>query len=736
MPGSSHWAWIHAVGRAAIAHSLSLLHDRPDTSKACPESEVSPAIESNLAMIRTILGSAPADQLHTTDRKEYSLLCNLWSNTYASDEFDDSLLVLASCHTNRFVREAAAGLIASLAAPRRGPAAAAAGAADRPTSPPIGVAAGGALSGGGGGSRPGSPPVAALPASGPSMQNVARAALAVPVPHGATAPTDKRENVSNGWRAVAQVLGHLMRDNWSQVRFAAVEACGAFMQLAFGAAQSGSAAPGGLCGEPLKGVLDIVLPPLILNRYFSASGVSAAANQRWRSMHELGLGSIQEVEARAVATGEFLVAEAQSSPNHAVRGAAALVLAELGSKLSEATRLAVAPAGLKVLLHLLGDTVATVRRSAAVAVQRLLVGSPFALSSCSEEGRTDGAGPSASGADGGEDGDEKDHLPDIRNAAIRALAVACTDHVADVATESGRALGIACRLLGWEAREQLAAWLELEIDATRRQVQSGTGVGASSGAGNDPSSSAAGSLAEAGVDYDSDGADNLHSHALPPELRAGGSDQQSSGGSSKAQLLRLPRVKLDTVRAPTVTSSGPSGEQGNDSAATSAATSASSGSPATPADQRRTDPCWSLLAGIAACDELAAAEGSPGAMPPAAKKSRFGGGGSGTGAAQSGAVRMPVGADEEEAGGPAERVLAQLLRASASEGHSSIAQARRAVLEGLAPPCEKLGKSATKRVLARAESALVTLAREASGDPLDPDTAAARVAGRECLRGM
>ena len=228
---------------------------------------------------------------------------------------------------------------------------------------------------------------------------------------------------------------------------------------------------------------------------------------------------------------------------------------------------------------------------------------------------------------------------------------------------------------------------------------------------------------------------------MPPSMRAGGSDQESTGGlragGSFGQSRPLPLPPLSSVRPP-----------------------ARSSLPVLfPGARSEQAPWWPVVAAVAAADELASSEGSPGSLPEA-KRARLGAGS---------AAWAPRGSgDDEQLVGPAERLLGFVLRAAASEGHLSCAAMRCTVLEQLPVPCEKLGKSATKRILSLVEGALAVLAQEAGGESLvlpcsaaggsarfvdpdldglgarigsvatgsDPKSGAARIAGRACLSGL
>lgn len=144
-----------------------------------------------------------------------------------------------------------------------------------------------------------------------------------------------------------------------------------------------------------------------------------------------------------------------------MRSAAALVLAELGSKLGDAARQAVAPAALACLLSLLGNNVVSVRKSAAVAVQRIAAGSPQVLADCVF--KAPDSDPSHAAQPSKSDSESKAvSLPG--EAAIECLRLACADHSPETVSEAGRALGIVCRILGGDARTSLAQWLSEKIE--------------------------------------------------------------------------------------------------------------------------------------------------------------------------------------------------------------------------------------------------------------------------------
>lgn len=269
-----------------------------------------------------LLSLVPEDYLNVSTKEvsapssRLEVLLPLWQTPGRGSA--QAILTLGSRHQNRFVRASAAKLAAALAR----------------LQPPMGTGAGSERD-----QMPifrGSPPLGAKPApqtSAPAGASISPP-LEAPGSSGATrvfecgtwqlldapvvsedqvqkqegggsapsrAKVDAPQDARTGWGIIAEAVAHGMNDNWSLVRFAAVEACGSLMRAAFGATQRGSAQiRGHLATHPLNEVLDIALPPLILNRYFSAAGVSSAANAEWRGMHGVGVNSIAEVEHRAV----------------------------------------------------------------------------------------------------------------------------------------------------------------------------------------------------------------------------------------------------------------------------------------------------------------------------------------------------------------------------------------------------------------------------------------------------
>jgi len=116
---------------------------------------------------------------------------------------------------------------------------------------------------------------------------------------------------------IAKSLALGLSDNWSQVRMAACVATRQFFTT---------------MGNVDAVYLDILIPPMCLNRYYVAEGVRVYSQQTWLTVtKKQGVHLVEEHISSVVA---FYVSQS-SADNHAVREAACACIAELGSKVSK-----------------------------------------------------------------------------------------------------------------------------------------------------------------------------------------------------------------------------------------------------------------------------------------------------------------------------------------------------------------------------------------------------------------
>jgi len=116
---------------------------------------------------------------------------------------------------------------------------------------------------------------------------------------------------------VAKSLALGLSDNWSQVRMAACFATRQFF-TSLGAVDAT--------------YLDILIPPMCLNRYYVAEGVRVYSQETWITVTKMQGVHLVEQHISSVVT--FYIAQSNAD-NHAVREASCACIAELGSKVSK-----------------------------------------------------------------------------------------------------------------------------------------------------------------------------------------------------------------------------------------------------------------------------------------------------------------------------------------------------------------------------------------------------------------
>lgn len=116
---------------------------------------------------------------------------------------------------------------------------------------------------------------------------------------------------------VAKSLALGLSDNWSQVRMAACFATRQFFSS---------------LGTVDVEYLDILIPPMCLNRYYVAEGVRVYSQETWITVTKMQ--GVHLVEEHITSVVKFYISQSNAD-NHAVREAACACIAELGSKVSK-----------------------------------------------------------------------------------------------------------------------------------------------------------------------------------------------------------------------------------------------------------------------------------------------------------------------------------------------------------------------------------------------------------------
>ncbi|XP_064405972.1 uncharacterized protein LOC135351009 [Halichondria panicea] len=120
------------------------------------------------------------------------------------------------------------------------------------------------------------------------------------------------------WPMVAQALASGLADNWSQVRMSASVATREFLVH--------------LPPEERQPHLPTLLPAMCLNRYYVAEGVRIYSQETWRVVTQTR--GVQLVEQHIDKVVDFYISQSQAA-NHAVREAACICTAELGTKVNK-----------------------------------------------------------------------------------------------------------------------------------------------------------------------------------------------------------------------------------------------------------------------------------------------------------------------------------------------------------------------------------------------------------------
>ena len=116
---------------------------------------------------------------------------------------------------------------------------------------------------------------------------------------------------------VAKSLALGLSDNWSQVRMSACFATRQFFSS---------------LGTVNATYLDILIPPMCLNRYYVAEGVRVYSQETWITVTKKQ--GVRLVEEHITSVVAFYISQSNAD-NHAVREAACACIAELGSKVAK-----------------------------------------------------------------------------------------------------------------------------------------------------------------------------------------------------------------------------------------------------------------------------------------------------------------------------------------------------------------------------------------------------------------
>ena len=116
---------------------------------------------------------------------------------------------------------------------------------------------------------------------------------------------------------VAKSLALGLSDNWSQVRMSACFATRQFFSS---------------LGTVDAAYLDILIPPMCLNRYYVAEGVRVYSQETWITVTKRQ--GVRLVEEHITSVVSFYISQSNAD-NHAVREAACACIAELGSKVAK-----------------------------------------------------------------------------------------------------------------------------------------------------------------------------------------------------------------------------------------------------------------------------------------------------------------------------------------------------------------------------------------------------------------
>lgn len=148
---------------------------------------------------------------------------------------------------------------------------------------------------------------------------------------------------------VAKSLALGLSDNWSQVRMAACFATRKFFSS---------------LGTVDTTYLDVLIPPMCLNRYYVAEGVRVYSQDTWIMVTKRQ--GVHLVEEHIGSVVPFYISQSNAD-NHAVREAACACIAELGSKMSKEILSPHVPSLLSTLLVCFKDDCWPVRDAACLA---------------------------------------------------------------------------------------------------------------------------------------------------------------------------------------------------------------------------------------------------------------------------------------------------------------------------------------------------------------------------------
>ena len=166
---------------------------------------------------------------------------------------------------------------------------------------------------------------------------------------------------------VAKSLALGLSDNWSQVRMAACFATRQFFSS---------------LGTVDVAYLDILIPPMCLNRYYVAEGVRVYSQETWITVTKRQ--GVRLVEEHITSVVTFYISQSNAD-NHAVREAACACIAELGSKVSKEILSPHVPSLLSTLLVCFKDDCWPVRDAACLACGNFVACFPAECSSKQQE---------------------------------------------------------------------------------------------------------------------------------------------------------------------------------------------------------------------------------------------------------------------------------------------------------------------------------------------------------------
>ena len=219
-------------------------------------------------------------------------------------------------------------------------------------------------------------------------------------------------------KALAVGLG----DNWSQVRMASSVATRQFMMT--------------LEQDARAQFFDVLLPRMVLNRYYVAEGVRLYSQATWAQVG--GENGKEYVEQHIAAVVEYYAVQADAD-NHAVREAACACIAELGQKIDVEVIKPHFEKLLNVLVTAFQDESWPVRDAACTACGRFIKALP-------DEARS--------------------RLPEL----YRLFFFHVADNIWSVRENAANALGCVVDAFGTEALDVVLPWLTERIPSAKSQL--------------------------------------------------------------------------------------------------------------------------------------------------------------------------------------------------------------------------------------------------------------------------